>query len=96
MTLNEAAKKWDLSPNWVRTLVKTKRVPAELKEDGPVPYYDIPDDTPKPPSMQRAPRRKGTGPLIQKASVKRRAYREEAGPPKKVVKRAPKKAAPKK
>lgn len=90
MTLNEAAKKWGLSPNWVRTLVKTKRVPATYREDGPVPYYDIPEGTPKPPSMQRAPRRQGTTDTIQEASLKRREYRAlNAAPPaiKKVLKK---------
>lgn len=76
MTLMEAAKKWNLSTNWVRELVKSKRVPAKLNTDGPVPFYEIPNGTPKPPSMQRAPARKGTGKQIQLASIERRAYRE--------------------
>lgn len=75
MTLMEAAKTWGLSPNWVRELVKSGRVPAVLRQDSPVPYYDIPDDTPKPASMQRAPARKGTTAEVQAASLKRRAAR---------------------
>lgn len=77
MTLMEAAKTWNLSPNWVRELIRSKRVPATLRKDVPVPYYEIPDGTPKPPSMQRAPARKGTGVEIQEASLKRRVYREK-------------------
>lgn len=77
MTLMEAAKHWNLSPNWVRELIRSKRIPATLRKDVPVPYYEIPDGTPKPPSMQRAPARKGTGVEIQEASIKRRVYREK-------------------
>ena len=77
MTLMEAAKNWNLSPNWVRELIKSGRVPATLRKDVPVPYYEIPDGTPKPVSMQRAPARKGTGTEIQEASLKRRNYREK-------------------
>lgn len=76
MTLMEAAKKWNLSPNWVRELVKSGRVPAKLRTDVPVPYYDIPDGTAKPASMARAPYRKGAGPTIKEASLKRRASRD--------------------
>lgn len=75
MTLMEAAKKWDLSPNWVRELVKSKRCPAKMVTTGPVPYYEIPDGTPKPPSMQRSPARKNAPKKVQPASIARRAYR---------------------
>jgi len=76
MTLMEAAKTWGLSPNWVRELIKSKRVPAKLRTDVPVPYYEIPDGTPKPVSAQRAPVRKNTG-EIQEASLKRRQSRDK-------------------
>lgn len=77
MTLMEAAKKWNLSPNWVRELVKSGRVPATLRDDVPVPYYEIPDDAQKPQSMARAPHRKNAGASVKPESVKRRAYREK-------------------
>lgn len=77
MTLMEAAKKWNLSPNWVRELVKSGRVPATLRDDVPVPYYEIPDDAERPGSMARSPNRKNTGSDVKPASVKRRAYREK-------------------
>lgn len=99
MTLMEAAKKWNLSPNWVRELVKSGRVPAKLRTDVPVPYYEIPDNLAKPPSMSRAPYRKGVGPTIQKASLKRRDSRDaerggKRGRPRKASEQKPK--APKK
>jgi hypothetical protein len=94
MTLMEAAKKWSISPNWVRELIKSKRLPAKLMTDGPVPYYAIPDGTPKPGSMQRAPFRKGTTKKVKEASIKRRVYRATKEAP--VKKRAEKKAAAKK
>lgn len=75
MTLMEAAKKWDMSPNWVRELVKSKRVPATLRKDVPVPYYEIPNGTPRPPSMQQAPYRKGSAPTPKPASLERRKER---------------------
>jgi len=75
MTLMEAAKKWGLSPNWVRELVKSGRVPAVLRDDVPVPYYEIPDGTERPQSMQRAPHRKNSS-TPKESSVKRRVYRE--------------------
>lgn len=78
MTLMEAAKSWNLSPNWVRELIKSKRIPATLRKDVPVPYYEIPDGTPRPQSMQRAPERKGVGIEVQEASIKRRQTREKA------------------
>lgn len=96
MTLNEAAKKWGMSPNWVRILVKSGRVPSVLRKDGPVAYYDIPEGTPKPPSMQRAPRRLGTGPEVLEASVKRREYRAKMKKAAKLKKAAKAKAKPKK
>jgi hypothetical protein len=49
MTLMEAAKKWGLSPNWVRELVKSGRVRSTLRDDVPVPYYEIPNDEVPPP-----------------------------------------------
>ncbi len=93
MTLNEAAEKWNLSQNWVRELIKSKRVPAKLVTTGPVAWYEIPDGTPKPPSMQRAPARKGTGKKIQPASIARREYRAAQS---KTVKKAVKKSPAKK
>lgn len=77
MTLMEAAKEWGLSPNWVRELIKSKRIPAKLRTDVPVPYYEIPDGTPRPVSMQRAPERKGVSVEVQDASLKRRKSREK-------------------
>lgn len=100
MTLMEAALKWKISPNWVRELIKSKRLPAKLITTGPVPYYEIPDGTPKPPSMQRAPARKGTTKKIQPASLARREYRaskvkapKKATAKKAAVKKATKKSA---
>lgn len=87
MTLMEAAAKWKLSPNWVRELIKSGRVAAKLRTDVPVPYYEIPNDTPPPPSMQRAPLRKGTGHKIQPASAKRRIDRQHKAKPKSKAKR---------
>ena len=52
MTLMEAAQKWGLSPNWVRELVKSGKVRAVLREDVPVPYYEIPNNE-KPPQRRR-------------------------------------------
>ena len=79
MTLMEAAKKWNLSPNWVRELIKSGRVPAKLRDDVPVPYYEIPEGTPKPPSMQRGPGRKGSNdPNVKLASKQKRVYRAAA------------------
>lgn len=76
MTLNEFAKKHHLSTNWVRTLIKSKRLPgARMNTSGPVPYYEIPDGTPKPPSMQRSPQRLGTSKKVKPESIARRAYR---------------------
>ncbi len=77
MTLMEAAKKWDLSINWIRELVKSGRVKAKLRTDVPVPYYDIPDGTPKPPSMARVPFRKGGAKTVTPEALKRREKREE-------------------
>ena len=78
MTLMQAAQKWGISLNWVRELVKSGRVKATLRKDVPVPFYDIPDNTPKPPSMQRAPYRKGSSAKVQPASIERRAERAKA------------------
>lgn len=75
MTLMEAAKKWDLSVNWIRELVKSGRVQATLRKDVPVPYYEIPDDAQKPGSMSRAPHRKGTKAVITKEALRRRETR---------------------
>lgn len=61
MTLIEAVKKWNLSPNWIRELIRSGRVKAKLRTDVPVPYYEIPDNHPKPQSMQRGPLRQGSG-----------------------------------
>lgn len=91
MTLMEAAKKWSLSPNWVRELIKSKRLPATLMKTGPVPYYDIPNNTPKPQSMQKAPFRKGTADKAPRAA---KAKAPRAHGPKKAVTK--KKVAPKK
>ena len=76
MTLMEAAKKWGLSPNWVRELVKSGRVPSKLRTDVPVPYYEIPDGTSKPASMARSPYRKGTKTTVTKEAIRRRETRE--------------------
>lgn len=75
MTLMQAAIKWGLSANWIRELIKSGRVQATLRKDGPVPYYDIPDDLPRPGSMSRAPHRKGTGETITKEAMRRREKR---------------------
>lgn len=76
MTLMEAAKKWDLSVNWIRELVKSGRIKAKLRDDVPVPYYEIPDGTPKPPSMARVPNRKGGGTSVTPEAIKRREKRD--------------------
>lgn len=81
MTLIEAAVKWKLSPNWVRELVKSGRVPATLRKDVPVPYYEIPDGTEKPASMSRAPHRKGTKQVITKEAMRRRETRAASKKP---------------
>ena len=75
MTLMEFAKKMDLSPNWVRELIKTKRLTAKLNTSGPVAFYEIPDGTPKPPSMQRSPLRAGSKKKVKPEAIARRAYR---------------------
>ena len=41
MTIMQAAHKWKLSPNWVRELITSGRVPATLMK-GPIRYYAIP------------------------------------------------------
>lgn len=87
MTLMEAAQKWQMSPNWVRQLIRSNRVKATLVTDVPVPYYSIPDGTPRPPSMQRAPFRKGSPKTVSPEALKRRKERAE--------KRAPKAKKPK-
>lgn len=74
MTINQAAHKWKLSPNWVRTLITSKRIPAQMS-DGPVAYYMIPADLPKPPSMQRSPARLGSKKKVKPESIARREYR---------------------
>lgn len=76
MTLMQAAVKWDLSLNWVRELVRSGRIPGAKLVDAPVPYYEIPDNTPKPTSMARLPNRKTSGKPIKEASMKRREYRQ--------------------
>ena len=76
MTLMEAAKKWAMSPNWVRELVKSGRVKgAKLRKDVPVPYYEIPAGTARPPSLQHAPLRKGSAARPKPASIERRKER---------------------
>lgn len=75
MTIMDAARKWKLSPNWIRKLIKTKRLPAQLKKSGPVPYYEIPDGTPKPSSVARAPARLGSPREVTPAAVAQRARR---------------------
>jgi hypothetical protein len=82
MTLMEAAKKWGLSPNWVRELVKSGRVRSKLRDDVPVPYYEIPNDEVPPP---RRFQRKATGQtkrLIKRAGeqTKARAAKKKATP----------------
>jgi len=77
MTLKEAAKKWDISTNWLRELIKSKRVRFSINSTGPISYYEIPDDEPKPLSMTRAPFRKGTEGGITEEAVKRRISRDE-------------------
>lgn len=92
MTIIEAAIKWKISPNWVRELIKSGRVPAKLMRTGPVPFYEIPDKTPKPPSMRRFPARKGSTKAIKPESLVRRQYRDaERKEAAKKVKAAPKK-----
>lgn len=91
MTLMDAAKKWGLSVNWIRELVKSGRVQAKLRTDVPVPYYEIPDGTPKPPSMARVPYRKGGGTSVTPEAIKRRKAREDAA---KKAKKAAKKSSP--
>lgn len=76
MTLMDAAKKWNLSVNWIRELVKSGRLKAKLRTDVPVPYYEIPDGTPKPPSMARVPYRKGGAVTVSPEAIKRRKTRE--------------------
>lgn len=79
MTLMEAAKKWNLSPNWVRELVKSDRIKgAKLNTSGPVPFYDIPDNAPKPPSMARYPLRAGQKKPPKPESIAQRKSREKA------------------
>ena len=75
MTIVEAAQKWRISQNWIRELIKSGRLDAKLDKGGPVAYYVIADGTPKPPSMQRSPQRKGSGRKIKPESMARRAYR---------------------
>jgi hypothetical protein len=77
MTLMEAAIKWKLSPNWVRELIKSKRIPSKLVKTGPVAYYEIPDGTPRPQSMQRSPARKGSTKKVKPEAIARRAWRAE-------------------
>lgn len=73
MTLMEAAKKWGLSPNWVRELVKSGRVRSKLRDDVPVPYYEIPDnETPPPRRFKRKAKTAGTK-APAKAKVKKAA-----------------------
>ena len=92
MTLMEAAQKWSLSPNWVRELIKSGRCPAKMVTTGPVPYYEIPDGTPKPPSMQRSPARLNAPKKVKPASIARRAYRAAEVKSVKKPKKAGKKA----
>ena len=54
MTIKQAAKKWKLSANWVRHLVLIGNVPSTHRTE-PMPYYDIPNDTPKPKSLRPNP-----------------------------------------
>lgn len=75
MTLTEAAKKWNLSLNWVRELVRSQRVKSKLNTSGPVAFYEIDDNHPKPPSMQRAPYRKGSPKKVTAEAIKRREAR---------------------
>lgn len=77
MTLMQAAVKWDLSLNWVRELVRSGRIPGAKLVNAPVPYYEIPDDAPKPGSMARLPHRKSSGKPVKEASMKRREYRQK-------------------
>lgn len=75
MTLMQAAVKWNLSLNWVRELVRSGRISGAKLVNAPVPYYEIPDDAPKPGSMARLPHRKTSGKPIKESSMKRREYR---------------------
>ena len=77
MTLMQAAVKWDLSLNWVRELVRSGRIPGAKLVNAPVPYYEIPDSTPKPTSMARLPHRKMTERPVKEASLRRREYRRK-------------------
>lgn len=77
MTLMQAAVKWELSLNWVRELVRSGRIPGAKLVEAPVPYYEIPDNAPKPTSMARIPNRKGSDRPIKEASMKRRLYRQK-------------------
>lgn len=76
MTLNEAAKKWGMSVNWIRVLIRTKRVTATKDKSGPIPYYVIADSHPKPPSMRRWPHRANSAKKPpSEMSLYRREYR---------------------
>jgi len=77
MTLMQAAVKWNLSLNWVRELVRSGRISGAKLVNAPVPYYEIPDDAPKPGSMARLPNRKTSGKPVKEASLKRREYRQK-------------------
>ena len=68
MTLMEAAQKWGLSPNWVRELVKSGKVRSKLRDDVPVPYYEIPDNETPPP---RRFARKATGKVAATTSKRK-------------------------
>ncbi len=93
MNLREAAEKWGLSVNWVRQLVKSGRVRARLATEGPLPYYLIPIDEPKPasqrltplpkgmvvtPSGKREPKRAVAPTAVAKTSAKAKARRKPA------------------
>lgn len=49
MTINEAARRWKLSPGRVRKLAKEGRIPGTVVDkEGPITFYRIPDDATRP------------------------------------------------
>lgn len=40
-TIPQAAETWGVSPQWVRVLIYRKLIPAKLRTDSPVSYYEI-------------------------------------------------------
>jgi len=58
--------------------VKSGRIKARLNEDGPIAYYAIPANEPKPPSMRLAPLRINSPPKLKPESLQRREQRARA------------------